>query len=319
MSHEDILQEAHRRLDEWLRSCTRRSKLSRNTIAIGIVALHHIRTASSLPMARETVVSTGGEIRLSRGNSLRQLLEQYGIGAGYLKEVTTRQGHQDGQRLLDALEWGGLFAGLSRLERETILDALIATLIEKARLQLQQEAVRLKIDQNLSPWIWMRQILEATRERSRGVVEQHLVGAKLEARFPQQNFPAQPAHAADAPTKRRGDFELKTASGDVVIHVTSHPTSALIEKCQENLRDRLLPIIITLREKEQSAVALAEDKGVADQIAVLPIDHFVAANLIELAAERNLSFIEVFREIIEAYNRRIEAAETDLSCKIRFE
>lgn len=319
MHSEEILREAHRRLEAWLQDCTRRGKLARNTIAIGVVAIHHIRAAASLPLERTEVVSKGGEIKLSRGARLNQLLKQYGIGESYLKEVTTRQGHQDGQRLLDALEWGGMFASLSETERVSVLDSLIQVLVSRARTQLQQEAVSVRIDQNLSPWAWLRQILEATRERSRGVVEQHLVGAKLQARFPQQNFPAMPAHAADVPTKRSGDFELKTASGNVVIHVTSHPTGALIEKCQENLRNRLLPIIVTLREKEQNAIALAEDKGVAEQIAVLPIDHFLATNIIEMAAERNLPFIEVLREIIDAYNRRIEAAETDLSCKIRLE
>lgn len=319
MSYESILQATQERLEEWLRRCTRRGKLSRNTVAVGVVALHHLRTAQSLPIERSAVLSAGGEIRLSRGRSLSQLLEKYSVGAGYLKEVTTRQGHQDGQRLLDALEWVGIFLPLSPAERETVLNASLEALVDKAREQLQQEAVRIRVDQNLSPWAWMRQILEATRERSRGVVEQHLVGAKLEARFPQETFPALPAHAADAPTKRSGDFELRTASGKVVFHVTAHPGSALIEKCRQNLQDRLLPIILTLREKEQNALALAEDQGVADKIVVVPIDHFVAMNLIELAAERQASLIDVFKEIINAYNRRIDAAETDLSCKIQLE
>ncbi|MFN4032020.1 MAG: DUF4928 family protein [Fimbriimonadales bacterium] len=128
-----------------------------------------------------------------------------------------------------------------------------------------------------------------------------------------------PAHAADAPTGRSGDFELSTASGKVVFHVTARPSSTLIEKCRENLKDRRLPVILTLKEQEANAIALAEDQGIAHQIAVLPIEHFVATNLIEFAAERNMSLIDAFTEIVEAYNRRIDAAETDLSCKIQLE
>ncbi len=318
-AYQNILDQAQKHLSEWLSSCTRRGKLSRNTIAVGVVALHHLRVAKTLPLERDSAVTKGGEMKLSRGSKFRELLQQYGVGERYLKEVTTRQAHQDGQRLLDALQWGELLTPLSPAEREEVLDALLNTVLKKAQEQLQRESVRLRLDQNLSPWAWIRQILDATRDRSFGIVEQHLVGAKLEARFPNQNFPTLPAHAADAPTRRSGDFELSIASGKVVFHVTARPSSTLIQKCRENLENRLLPVILTSREKEANAIALAEDQGIAHQIAVLPIEHFVATNLIEFAAERNISLMDALKAIVEAYNRRVDAAETNLSCKIELE
>jgi len=157
------------------------------------------------------------------------------------------------------------------------------------------------------------------RASAPGVVEQHLVGAKPQTRFRDLLFPALSVHAADVATGRKGDFELPTASGGVVLHVTAHPTCTLIEKCQENLRQRLLPIILTLREKEAHALALAEDKGVAQQIAVVSIEHFVATNLVEMATERQIPLDEALRALLNAYKQRVELAETNRSCRIEFE
>ncbi|BCW96189.1 MAG: DUF4928 family protein [Fimbriimonadales bacterium] len=86
-----------------------------------------------------------------------------------------------------------------------------------------------------------------------------------------------------------------------------------------HLRQRLLPIIITPREKEAHALSLAEDKGVAQQIAVIPIEHFIASNLIEIAVERQTPLSEALRALVNAYNQRVAAAETDQSCKIELE
>ncbi|GIV08593.1 MAG: hypothetical protein KatS3mg019_0684 [Fimbriimonadales bacterium] len=314
-----IFNEARTLLDQWLETCKRRNRLARNTIAVGIVALHHLRHAKTLPIEREEVVSPGGEIKLSRGSSLAQILKCYGIDATYLKEVTTRQAHQDGQRLLTSLEWGGLFASLPTDCREHVLKALIGHLTEIARQQLQAEAIRIRIDQRQSPLTWVRQILEMAQGRSPGIVEQHLVGAKLEARFPEQKIPTLPVHAADSQTRRSGDYELQASACTIVIHVTAQPSRALLEKCAENLRQGQLPLILTLREKEQNALVFAEEQGIGDKVLVISIDHFIATNLIEMALTSGSSLIEVFQQLVKIYNHRIETAETDWSCKVRIE
>jgi hypothetical protein len=41
-------------LNEWLESCTRNKKISRNTVAMGIVTLNHLRQAC--PITREVVI-----------------------------------------------------------------------------------------------------------------------------------------------------------------------------------------------------------------------------------------------------------------------
>lgn len=125
---EQVKQHSRQILAEWLASCTRNGKIARNTVAMGIVVLNHLRRIG--PLAREEVVSQGGEISGAR-SGLGKILESYGVPGSYLKEITTRQGHQDGQRLFEQFEWGRVLAEMPTGER----DALLLELIEDLRCQ----------------------------------------------------------------------------------------------------------------------------------------------------------------------------------------
>lgn len=66
-----IKQETRQILKDWLDSCTRHGKISRNTIAIGIVVLDHLRR--SCPLSRDQIISQGGEISGARSGLARTL------------------------------------------------------------------------------------------------------------------------------------------------------------------------------------------------------------------------------------------------------
>ena len=63
-------------LDDWLESCKRRGGISRNTVAVGIVILDHLRR--ECPIAKEKILSKGGEISGSRAG-LHNILVKYGL------------------------------------------------------------------------------------------------------------------------------------------------------------------------------------------------------------------------------------------------
>ena len=173
---DEIRQQSRRILDQWLESCTRHGKISRNTVAVGIVVLDHLRRNS--PVSRDEVISQGGEVTGAR-SGLGNVLESYTIPSAYLKEVTTRQGHQDGQRLFEQFDWGKKLAGLSDDDRDGLLLELIETLRSYASDWLQRQSLELDIDRRQAPTAWINLIVENAKDRSGGVVEQHLVGAKL--------------------------------------------------------------------------------------------------------------------------------------------
>ncbi|MCB0174989.1 MAG: DUF4928 family protein [Anaerolineae bacterium] len=306
---DQIKQESHQALDEWIISCTRGGKVSRNTVSVGIVVLDQLY--QNCPVSRDEVISPGGEVKGAR-SGLSNILERYGIPSRYLKEVTTRQGHQDGQRLFEAFDWGNKLVDLLLEDRNKLLLELIEKLSEVASQWLRRQNLKLDIDRRQAPTAWVNLIVENAKQRSGGVVEQHLVGAKLERRYKDIDIPNHPAHAADRQTSRAGDFTI----AQMVYHVTATPSRNVIQKCAENIRIGLHPILLVPSNQEYKATALAQDEGVDRELTIISIEAFVALNIIELATEENKDFFGVLQDIVQIYNRRLAEVETDLSLRI---
>jgi hypothetical protein len=156
-------------------------------------------------------------------------------------------------------------------------------------------------------------IVENAKQRSGGVVEQHLVGAKLERRFRDIRIPNHPAHAGDRQTARSGDFAISK----LVYHVTAAPGRNVIQKCSENIGIGLHPILLVPSEQENRALILAQEEGIDKELTIISIEDFVALNIIELATDESRDFFSILSEIVQIYNRRLEEVETDLSLQIQ--
>jgi hypothetical protein len=306
---EEIRQQSHQILNGWLESCTRHGRISRNTIAMGIVVLDHVRR--DCPVSRDAVISQGGEVGGAR-SGLGAILQSYDIPSRYLKEVTTRQGHQDGQRLFEQFEWGNRFAEMPEDERDELLLELIDDLRNLANEWLRRQNLKLDIDRRQSPTTWVKVIVENAKGRSGGVVEQQLVGAKLARRFKGMEIPNHPAHAGDRQTERAGDFAIS----QLVYHVTSAPSRDVLQKCAKNVRIGLCPILLVLHDQENKAQIFAQEEGIDKELTIVSIEDFVALNIIELAAEESKDFFSVLQEIVGIYNKRLSEVETDLSLRI---
>lgn len=306
---EEVKQQSRQILSKWLESCTRHGKIARNTVAMGIVVLDHLRHAC--PVSRDEVISQGGEVSGAR-SGLGKILETCGIPSSYLKEITTRQGHQDGQRLFEQFEWGKKLAKLPDDEREELLLELIESLRSIANDWLKRQNLKLDIDRRQAPTTWVSVIVENAKGRSGGVVEQQLVGAKLERRFKGISVANHPAHAGDKQTERVGDFTISK----LVYHVTAAPSRNVLQKCAENLKVGLHPILLMPREQENKARILAQDEGIDRELTIISLEDFVALNIIEVATEENKDFFSVLKEIVEIYNKRLAEVETDLSLQI---
>lgn len=301
-------------LQAWLTSCTRSGRLSRNTIAVGIVVLHHLM--DNCPISRDEVISPGGEIVGSRSR-LHETLQIYGISQPqrYLKEVTTRQAHPDGKRLFEKFEYGRIFISLTAQERKQLLLQLIGVLKDKVDEWFRRQNMKISFEREHSPIEWIRKILEEAKGKSGGVVEQHLIGAKLERRHADVEVANFPSHAADVQTGRSGDFTI----GDTVYHVTAAPGPNVIQKCSENMNSGLHPILLVPSAYVGKAVSFAEYEGIEKRLSVIAIEDFVALNIIEMATGKRAAFINILQEIINVYNERLEEVETDMSLKIEIQ
>lgn len=306
---EDLRKRFADRLLEWLESCKRKGNVSRNTLAVGLVVLHSLR--ERCPLGRDDIISSGGEIKRSR-SGLKQVLEKYGIRRDFLKEVTTRQGHQDGQRLLEMMNYGEPLSRISPHEREAILVGLTETVAALMRRWFQRQNLRIACRDGDSPSAWIHQILAEARGRSGGAVEQHLVGAKLESRHPGVDVPALPSHAGDVQTGRAGDFAI----GTTTYHVTAAPSRDVIAKCRANVDAGGHAVLLVPGNQVAKAKVYAEDEGLGERLSVFAIEDFLGANVIEMATGARGEFLKVLRGIVTAYNRRVEEAETDKSLRI---
>jgi len=155
MKIDAIKQESRQILDSWIASCTRSGTVSRNTVAIGIVVLDHLK--KTCPLSRDDVISPGGEVKGAR-SGLPNILNAYGIPISYLKEVTTRQGHQDGQKLFEHFEWGNKLSKLTDSERGQVLMGLIQILLGQANDWLTRQNLKLAIDRQQAPSTWIQRL-----------------------------------------------------------------------------------------------------------------------------------------------------------------
>src|SRR5690606_38074453 len=158
----------------------------------------------------------------------------------------------------------------------------IQTLKLKVDEWLSRQKLQVSFDKQFSPTQWIRIILEQARGRSGGVVEQHLVGAKLQRRHSNTEIPNFPGHAADAQTGRVGDFII----GLMAYHVTASPSHSLIAKCRQNIEAGFYPIVLVPNDQVIRAKTYAEYEALDKRLTVIAIEDFVALNLIELANEQ---------------------------------
>lgn len=298
-------------VQDWINQHSAKNGIpSRNTVAVGIVVLDHL--VQKCPVEKSEIQSNRGEIRGARIPGLAPILEKYGVPSTYLKEVTTRAGHQDGQKLFEALNYGQSLSKLSAQQRQDYLLEAIQALTTQAHVWLNRQHLKIACDRQLSPSTWIASILGEAKGRSGGKVEQHLVGAKLEQAHPGVNVPNNPGHAGDAQTGRPADFLI----GTTAYHVTASPGSTVIRKCVNNIGEGLHPVLLVPQREVFKAQHLAEDIGHAERITIMAIEPFIALNIIELSKGQQNEFISILKSIVDKYNRRLCEVESDMSLQI---
>ncbi len=125
-------------------------------------------------------------------------------------------------------------------------------------------------------------------------------------------MPNHPSHAADAQTKRLGDFSFE----DVIYHVTATDGKDAIDRCKENVETGKHPVLLVPGRHLAKARTYAEISGIVERSSVLAIEDFVAQNIIEMSTEKKQDFFSVLKAIIDEYNKRLEQVETDMSLRI---
>lgn len=284
----------------------------RGSVGVGLCVLEGLKSDWNLD-ADSHIAPGGAQVRGASKNVLDRILTAHGESRSFLAEGgrTNRGSPAAARSLLSTLSELGLDA-LSPPERESLLNEAQKVLVKKIQDQLNSKRIEVAYDPSKTLWEAVHGLLTAARAANKApAVAQHIVGAKLALRFPRKDIENNPTSAADASGRRLGDFLV----GDTVFHVTLSPGQPLMQKCRRNIAEGHRPFILVPHDRYEGARQLAEDAA-PGQIEVESIESFVSQNIGELSEFEDESLKTTLRSLLESYNSRVEAAETDRSVMV---
>lgn len=193
--------------------------------------------------------------------------------------------------------------------------------IDKVRLHFAAEGPKFHFDAgkslraNIGDLLQQAQALQADAAGNNyvGAMMQHLVGAKLDVVLGEGKIRHHGSSVADQSTERQADFQVEA----VAIHVTTHPTEALVRKCANNLNSGLKPVIVTLSDGVTGAEFLLKNSPLADRVDVLDLGQFLTANIYERSLFKTSDCKVTLVKLLDRYNQIVGTCETDPSLRIR--
>ncbi|PKO23927.1 MAG: hypothetical protein CVU38_01535 [Chloroflexi bacterium HGW-Chloroflexi-1] len=286
---------------------------ARGTLAGALVVLERLQESCDLDISNHTVAG-GVQIKGTSGQAVRKLLARYGETRPFLAEGgRTNMGlRADIKALLNQLAKTDL-ARLPLDERSVVLGELQKSLVAKMQEYPTRPGLKVKYDPTASVAASVRGWLDLARQHGKEeAVTHHLVGAKLQLRFPELTIGAKSVRTTDQQLDKAGDFLV----GDTVFHVTVAPVQPIYDKCKQNLYDGLRVYLLVPDERVSGARMLAEMNGIKHSINIRAIEVFVADNIAELSTFASDQLSHGFLRLLDEYNRRVEIAEIDKSLLI---
>lgn len=278
-----------------------------NAYFAALATLGHFRTA--FPIERSTLITPRNQVAkiqsfakdaMRRHGEVRRLPTEMGR--------TTRSTVERAESLANRLNTIEALHGISADECGEISFELEDLIVAEIQKYLDQQAIVVPIDLRLPSAAVIAAILRRAGELGYGgPVAQHLVGAKLAIRFPDQEIDSHSFTAADQQTGRRGDFQI----GASVFHVTVSEQPGHFQKCVENLEQGLKPYLLVLERRYSGAQTDFMDYGLAGKGALYSIESFVGQNMDELGVFDNEGLKVSFAQLLAEYNRRIESSEAN--------
>lgn len=282
------------------------------TIAASLVVLNNLKEKFDTNL-NSYLAPKGTQISGASGRAVTKILAEFGETRPFAKEGgrTNRGLLSEIQKLLDAIKSMDI-GELDQEERAEVLVEFQLFLVNRVKAYHNRQKLKLVFDSKLSTWQNIRNLIEiASKENKGGPLAQHLVGAKLQLRFPNLKISNESYSTADRQTQRQGDFRV----GDTVFHVTMSPMQGVFVKCQENLKDGLKAFLLVPDRKLAAARQLADEFS-QNQIAVESLESFISQNIEEISRFENNNLKDNFTELILLYNDRVDAAEIDKSLMI---
>jgi len=283
---------------------------AKGTIAAALVVLERLRESYRLDIEAHTAQG-GAQIIGASGQAVKKILARFGETRPFAKEGgrTNRGGRGEIKPMLEALKKVSL-EKLAADRRNEIPNEMQLFLVGKVVEFHNRERIKMVYDPSKSTWQNIQDLLGTARETGKeGPVAQHLVGSKLQLRFPEIVVGNESYSTADDQLGRPGDFYI----GDTAFHVTVAPMIPLFEKCKQNLANGHRVFLLVPERALAGARQNAELMAPGGRIAVEAIESFVGQNIEELSYFSRDKLKNGFRRLLETYNARVDASETDKS------
>jgi hypothetical protein len=302
------------RLDSLAKS--QKKFLKKGGLCVGLVVTQIARDQGSPLDSDQLRTEEDGQVAGLGKAAVQKILEKHGI-----TKVLAEEGGRTSRGSLGLMK--AYVRTLNELYAEKLLnlDEALAWWIEKVRLYFASEGPKFSFDTGKSLRANIQDLFEQAKEMQEGsggtnyvgAMLQHLVGAKLDVVLGKGKVVHFGFSVADHSTGRQADYEID----GVTIHATTHPTEALIRKCEENIKSGLKPLIITLGEGVGGAEFLLKNLHLEERVDVLDIEQFLTANVYERSFFKTSDYKMTLLTLIERYNAIVGEKETDPAFLIR--
>ena len=318
---EILLESVWKSLSCWLEETLKRvrrygGKFLPYAVAAGVLCA--IKEEKSFPPPRNSYVTEGNQLRkrtreiMAIGQRIRIEEDRLDLLRRRVREMgrTTRRAPQYADELIQFLDknHGEALRVLEADELEKLADILLQKLVWTIdEVFLKSIAQPLKIrDKPISLVEALGDFLKKARERKvGGAAAQHLVGAKLQLRYPELDIPTRSYTAADKQVGMPGDYQV----GDAAFHVTISPGESLVQRCKENVDREVEPWVLVPKDRVKDAEKLLSQAGLDKHCVIVAIEIFVGQNLEEIAGFTVEDVRSIIKRLINEYNRRIDEAE----------
>lgn len=294
-----------------------KGSMATNVMTAGLIVAGMAK--EGLPITDARLQSDGGsQVRGLSGGTVTRILKRHGETRRFTSEGgrTSRGTLRIAESLRDLL--GEIYdgGGIDHHDLDNFSFTLEHYFVQKLQSDyFDKQAIEADIDPSKPVSRAVGEILREASIRADkpgGIVLQHLVGAKLELRFPGQNIGRDHANAADQQTSRQGDFEI----GATAFHVTMSPMEKLMDRCKQNLHNGYRPVIIVPINRTAAAIQFAEMAGIGDSVEVIAAETFIGTNIEEIAGYQSHRIRAGLAELLFRYNDRVEQVEPDQSLRI---
>lgn len=175
------------------------------------------------------------------------------------------------------------------------------------------QAIKVEVIPSLSGMAMVRSMLDAAGAKL-GTVALHLVGARLEISTGDSQVLVEnrSCTVSDELLGRPGRFLIN----DTVFHVTTSEMSLVAQRCARNLDAGYRPVLLVPESDLPLAIGYAAMWDIRPRITLSSIEQFVGLQIEESSGFNGRGIDAAVRKLIETYNTRVAAVETDPSLLI---